>query len=146
MILLAIAALGLMFGMPYLMENSTFPFPFSSMFLSLDPISNPSQVSTLTNISPVDPETRAEFEQAQKQGPLTSIMGAAPGNTASSSSSNGNSQSPRGERDEAAATVQNSVANFDLAGWMAGQQTKIGSGESKSSGSDIRGGGTKRRG
>lgn len=101
MILLAIVALGIAFGMPKLMEN-------------------------------MDPETRAEFEAAQKQGGLATLMSGGSGPSEDKSSSSAPAMNP---------------ANFDLAGWMAGQQASSGSKSSgtTSSGNDVRGGGSIRR-
>lgn len=93
MILLAIVALGMTFGLPYLIEN-------------------------------MDPETRAEFEQAQKQGGLASLVSG-------------------GSTDKKPAP---NPANFDLAGWMAGQQAKGSEPEARGTGSDVRSGGARRRG
>ncbi|KAI4730836.1 hypothetical protein E4T49_01195 [Aureobasidium sp. EXF-10728] len=70
MILMGVLSMGLVFGMPYLMEN-------------------------------MDEETKAEFAEIQKQGPLGMATGAAGGpgqNTAQQ------------------------IQNFDLAGWMAGKK------------------------
>ena len=90
MILLAIVALAIAFGMPKMMEN-------------------------------MDPETRAEFEEQQKRGPLAGMTRAMQGQGPASSAAGG----------------------FDLAGWMAGAQQGR-----ESSGSDVRGGGgdVRRRG
>ncbi|KAI5207626.1 hypothetical protein AUEXF2481DRAFT_77043 [Aureobasidium subglaciale EXF-2481] len=66
MILMGVLSMGLVFGMPYLMEN-------------------------------MDEETKAEFAEMQKQGPIAGIGGAQTQNTAQQ------------------------IQNFDLAGWMAGK-------------------------
>jgi hypothetical protein len=70
MILIAIFTLGMVVGMPYLMENSTsFPFPVS-----------PLQADPILTIRAVDPETKAEFEEMQKKtsggvaGPASSLQ------------------------------------------------------------------------
>ncbi|KAI5210732.1 hypothetical protein E4T39_00307 [Aureobasidium subglaciale] len=66
MILMGVLSMGLVFGMPYLMEN-------------------------------MDEETKAEFAEMQKQGPIAGIGGSQTQNTAQQ------------------------IQNFDLAGWMAGK-------------------------
>ncbi|KAF6808999.1 hypothetical protein CSOJ01_07170 [Colletotrichum sojae] len=61
MILLGLVSMGIFIGMPYLMENSTFP---PILYLPV-----------LTCCPPVDPEMRAEFEERQKSNPMNSILG-----------------------------------------------------------------------
>lgn len=67
MILLALGSLVVVFGMPYLMDNSTFHF-----FSSLD-----SLMFHLLTALLVDPDLRAEFEERQKSSPLTGGQAAA---------------------------------------------------------------------
>ncbi|KAJ5698271.1 hypothetical protein N7462_000276 [Penicillium macrosclerotiorum] len=62
MILMAVVALGLTFGMPKLMENSTSPPPDILSCLLI--------TQRLTPFS-VDPEMRAEFEQQSRASPLS---------------------------------------------------------------------------
>lgn len=106
MILMGVVSMGLVFGMPYLMENSEWflsfkpppppsflPFLFTPFLLSLPPF--PSFSVVLISIFAVDEETKAEFQEIQKSGGLTGAGGAG----------------------GAAQQIQ----NFDLAGWMAGK-------------------------
>jgi len=57
MILMAVVSMGLMFGMPKLMENSTLSAPPTRM---------------IADLCIVDPEMKEEFEQMQKNGVLGS--------------------------------------------------------------------------
>lgn len=87
MILIAVVGMGMMFGMPYLLDNS-------------EPLFLPSFVMVTgacvyTNDIPVDPETRQEFEEAQKSGPLAGVTAAT-----------------------------NPMQGFDMAAWMAGSGAK----------------------
>jgi hypothetical protein len=59
MILMAVVSMGLMFGMPKLMENSTPPPVF---ILLMTPLT----------LETVDPEMKEEFEEMQKKGVLGS--------------------------------------------------------------------------
>ena len=60
MILMAIVGLGIVIGMPYLLDNSTAPpLPFSSSWV------------WLIVACAVDPEMRAEFEEQQKRSVLS---------------------------------------------------------------------------
>lgn len=100
MILMALFSLGLIVGMPYLMENSKFPCsPSHSLFVPISLITTCTMnhilgiILTCASIT-VDPETRAEFEEMQKKSPLASA-------------------------NNPAAQLQ----NFDLASWMAGKST-----------------------
>ena len=105
----------------------------------------------------MDPETRAEFEAAQKQGGIAGLVSGAAGGASAPSTSNKDNNNNKSEGAELA--QQMNPANFDLAGWMAGQQTKLSGGagnsgevvveekKGKSSGSEIKGsGGARRRG
>jgi hypothetical protein len=65
MILIAIVTMGIVFGMPYLMDNSGPP----SLILSL---------LLLTQNTLVDPELKAEFEERQKASPLSGGQAANP--------------------------------------------------------------------
>jgi hypothetical protein len=65
MILMAIVSMGLIFGMPKLMENSTLP-------------ESPWHTSRHTNACVVDPEMKEEFEEMKKNG----VMGSGNTNTA----------------------------------------------------------------
>lgn len=87
---MGVLSMGLVFGMPYLMDNSEFyrHFQFPPLLENNLLIYH---VSSFT----VDEETKAEFAEMQKQGPLGGAGGSA----------------------GAAQAVQ----NFDLAGWMAGK-------------------------
>ena len=63
MILIALGSLVVVFGMPYMMDNSTFiSNSYSIPNLLLSPITN--------FVVLVDPELRAEFEERQKSSPL----------------------------------------------------------------------------
>jgi hypothetical protein len=65
MILMAVVSMGLLFGMPKLMENSTLPTSSS------DTVNN-------TNGYVVDPEMKEEFEEMKKNG----VLGSGSTNTA----------------------------------------------------------------
>lgn len=91
MILMAVFSLALIVGLPYLMENSKIR------------LCNRGKPKMLTYM-PVDDDTKAEFEEMQKQG----VTG-------------------RG----AVTNPAESLQNFDLAGWMAGKSTSSGGGENK---------------
>jgi hypothetical protein len=65
MILMAVVSMGLMFGMPKLMENSTLPSV-------CDPL------IPLLTYETVDPEMKEEFEEMQKKG----VLGSGSTNTA----------------------------------------------------------------
>ena len=67
MILIALVSLVVVFGMPYLMDNST----FHSLPLLL-----PFSLSNCVTL--VDPELRAEFEERQKSSPLSGGQAANP--------------------------------------------------------------------
>lgn len=88
MILMAGVAMLMMFGMPKLMENSKPP--------SQSTIDNGRVLTT----PPVDPETRAEFEERQKSSPMNGLL---------------NAQS-----------AQSGAASFDAAAWLAGTPAKKG--------------------
>lgn len=66
MILMAIVSMGLMFGMPYMMENSTLHTQHRKM------------IGGMTDTSTVDPEMKEEFEEMQKNG----VLGSGTTNTA----------------------------------------------------------------
>lgn len=72
MILIALGSLGLVFGMPYLMDssasNSTFTFASTS----------PRSVSMANYMALVDPEMRAEVEERQKSSPLSGAQASNP--------------------------------------------------------------------
>jgi len=67
MILMAVVSMGLMFGMPKLMENST------------SHIQHSRTIDKETNNITVDPEMKEEFEEMQKNG----VLGSGTTNTAS---------------------------------------------------------------
>lgn len=101
MILMGVLSMGLVFGMPYLMDNSEFynllpPISSSPYTTSPSPslLENNLLIYHVSSFT-VDEETKAEFAEMQKQGPLGGAGGSA----------------------GAAQAVQ----NFDLAGWMAGK-------------------------
>lgn len=101
MILLGLISMAIFIGMPYLVENSTFSPPRSST-----PVGSPEANSELF---PVDPEMRAEFEERQKSNPMNSLLsGAQPGG-----------QGPMGD--------------FDMAAFLAGSNKKEASGSGGSS-------------
>ena len=83
--LMALFSMVLIFGMPYLMENSSYKFQ--------------ARVMLNTDTTTVDPETKAEFEEMQKSGPLAT----------------------------AGSNPAEKLQNFDLAGWMAGKTDTGGS-------------------
>lgn len=60
MILIGIAAMAMMFGMPKLLENSEYP--------------EENGPRTIANTRPVDPEMREEFEKSQASNPLTAAL------------------------------------------------------------------------
>jgi hypothetical protein len=66
MILMAVVSMGLMFGMPKLMENSALPTAYASL------------PNDIANICTVDPEMKEEFEEMQKNG----VLGSGSTNTA----------------------------------------------------------------
>lgn len=66
MILIAIATMGIVFGMPYLMDNSESFFSLG-FFLG----SSWCTVGEYWLMEIVDPELRAEFEETQKKSPLS---------------------------------------------------------------------------
>lgn len=68
MILLGLVSLAIMFGMPYLVDNSELPPPLQ-----------PPRGGVADTRVTVDPEMRAEWEERQKSNPMNSIMGAASG-------------------------------------------------------------------
>lgn len=68
MILIAGFSMIIVFGMPYLMDNSMSPLPLRSLFKPAD---------TDCNYT-VDPELRAEFEERQKSSPLSGGQAANP--------------------------------------------------------------------
>lgn len=93
MILMGVLSMGLVFGMPYLMENSKFILIlFQTQFAR--------RVWFILTLETVDEETKAEFAEMQKQGPLGLAGGAG------------------GQGQNTAQQIQ----NFDLAGWMAGKK------------------------
>ncbi|KAI9890993.1 MAG: hypothetical protein M1814_003344 [Vezdaea aestivalis] len=94
MILIALFSLAMVFGTPYLLDNSTSPFLFPAD-------------SEGANDLQVDEETRAEFEKAQKSSPLNAAVGGLGGTGP-------------------AAASKNSLANFDMAAWMAGKTSNSG--------------------
>lgn len=96
MILMGLVTMGIVFGMPYLMDNSTSSCLFKPQFYR-----NESSVYGLANIVIVDPELRAEFEERQKESPMNAIMG--------------NAQAG-----------QNPLGNFDMAAYLAGSGKKEG--------------------
>ncbi|RMX76709.1 hypothetical protein D0869_10478 [Hortaea werneckii] len=89
MILMALVSGVMIFGMPYLMDNSKLKW----LRIVKDVMG--------TDQATVDPETKAEFEEMQKKGPMTGSQGAG-------------------------AQMQ----NFDFAGWMAGKGAGAESGSS----------------
>jgi hypothetical protein len=105
MILMALFSMAIIFGMPYLMENSTLPdlrilpSPLSfalpiccSYFYPSFPLLSP----RLANLAlAVDPETKAEFDEIRSKGVLSSGTGAT--------------------------NPADALQNFDLASWMAGK-------------------------
>ncbi|KAB8214291.1 hypothetical protein BDV33DRAFT_36968 [Aspergillus novoparasiticus] len=93
MILLALVALGFTFGMPKLMENSKFNIITISLRDAIIYVFIAH--ASLTHISPVDPEMRAEFEKHSRASPIS-------GATRSAMAGGG------------------APGNFDFAGWMAG--------------------------
>ena len=95
MILMAVFSLALIVGLPYLMDNSMLP--------SSQPLLRQSELTVTT----VDEDTRAEFEEMQKQG-ITGRGGAS--------------------------NPADSIQNFDLAGWMAGKTTGSNTAESEPEG------------
>jgi hypothetical protein len=76
MILLALVSMGIVFGMPYLMDNSMF-YPF---FLSFSLLHFLFILGFAANdvLLSVDPELRAEFEERQKASPLAGGQAANP--------------------------------------------------------------------
>lgn len=74
MILIAIVGMGMMIGMPYLMDSSTFlpspPYPRSSLPML--------RMLKSTCVRIVDPEMRKEFEEQQKSSPLANVNVANP--------------------------------------------------------------------
>lgn len=68
MILMGLVSVAMIFGMPYLMENSK----CCSTPTALTPTA-----LKISNKLAVDPETKAEFEEMQKKSPLTGTEGAA---------------------------------------------------------------------
>lgn len=101
MILIAIVGLAFVIGMPYLLDSSTYPHPQTPtkpywVFPTLPHntnfiITQASKCGYPTNVSPVDPEMKAEFEEHQKKSIL-----AGGGKT-------------------------NPLQDFDMAAWMAGK-------------------------
>ncbi|MCJ1407817.1 hypothetical protein MMC19_001888 [Ptychographa xylographoides] len=79
MILIAIAGMGMMVGMPYLLDS-------------------------------MDPETKKEFEEAQKSGPLAGVSSAA----------------------------ANPMQGFDMAAWMAGSGKSASSGADETPARGVR--------
>jgi ER membrane protein complex subunit 7 len=107
MVLLGVVALGITFGMPYLMDNRT-PSKLPIYFAIPPPFS---PVSTLKLTYPphfprsmktVDPELRAELEEHKKSSPFSNMLQQA---------ASGAGGAPGG-----------SSGGFDLASWMAGAQ------------------------
>jgi len=123
MVLLGVVAMGITFGMPYLMDNS---MPQTRLFSILQ-IPKYTSIPKLTylRLITVDPEMKAEFEEQKKNSPLSGMHsalqvaagGSAPGGVGGAS-------------------------NFDLASWMAGA-TK--SQQGVTSGADVKEGGARRR-
>ena len=102
MILIGILGLGMVVGMPYLLDNSTLE-ALCIIILSF--------VNGYANIEIVDPETKKEFEEQQKNSVLSGGTSAA-----------------------------NPLQNFDMAAWMAGKTAKTsGSDEAVSSKAKKRG-------
>jgi hypothetical protein len=83
MILMAVFSLGLIVGMPYLLDNSTYP-------------QDPHHFTFANRATTVDPEAKAEFEAMQKRNPMAAnpattiqnfdLAGWMAGSTSSSSS------------------------------------------------------------
>lgn len=134
MVLLGIVAMGITFGMPYLMDNRKCD-KANSLPVFFQPPSHSTYnhllchlpMSKLTPLPTVDPEIKAEFEETKKNSPLSGVHralqeaasgGSAPGGVGGGS-------------------------NFDLASWMAGAQK---SQQGVTSGADVKEGGSRRRG
>ncbi len=103
---MALVGLAMVFGMPYLLENSMFPPPFPTPAGFIFLIS-PALISGFLRQSffwegeykadafgdeTVDPEMKAEFEEQQKKSVVGNVAGGG-----------------------------NPLSGFDMAGWMAGQ-------------------------
>lgn len=106
MILMGIVTMGIVFGMPYLMDNSTFytfsiPFPLPLLLICIYLRVYHNHGTIKLTPRAVDPELRAEFEERQKESPLNAIMG--------------NAQAG-----------QNPLGNFDMAAYLAGSGKKEG--------------------
>lgn len=110
MLLVGLLALGLTFGMPYLMENSM-RLPWSTHRPQSLCILVFSQLTSIT----VDPELRAEFEEQKKKGPLSGMHKAIQDATGGAGGAGGTAG---GDPVPGAG----SIGNFDLASWMAGAQ------------------------
>jgi hypothetical protein len=97
MILMGLVSMGIFFGMPKLMENSKFFFlclPVSHLFLCL------SRHKAHTH-GAVDPEMKAEFEESQKNSPMSSLL------TGGGGQANANP-----------------LGNFDMAAYLSGSGKK----------------------
>lgn len=101
MILMGLVSMVVFIGLPKLVENSTYPFDSKELTTRIE--------RKLTN-SAVDPETKAEWEAAQKENPMSSILGGASG---------GQQQA-------------NPLGNFDMAAYLAGSNKKESGGGSGS--------------
>jgi ER membrane protein complex subunit 7 len=128
MLLLGVVALGITFGMPYLMDNSTSmtsPALAYPIFLTCFLVCHHIHANTLI-LLPVDPELKAEFEEQKNNSPLSGMHRAL-------QEAAGAGGAPSGV---------GGGSNFDLASWMAGTPK---SQQGVTSGADVKEGGTKRR-
>lgn len=123
-ILLSMVSMAIFFGMPKMVENSTYP-SLRNLFLYLYNPNPNRHRDILTKPKTVDPETRAEWEERQKENPMNAIMGAASGQNS------------------------NPMGNFDMAAFLAGSggnKGEEGSGGNNGNGNGGNGGNGKGKG